>query len=50
MRLLLDTHLLVWTLGEPDRLSTQVRRTLQDTDNSAVDCSGDRRFDAVVYR
>ena len=30
MRLLLDTHALVWALGEPDRLSPRARATIAD--------------------
>jgi PIN domain nuclease of toxin-antitoxin system len=30
MRVLLDTHALVWALGEPDRLSSRARTTIAD--------------------
>lgn len=30
MRLLLDTHLLLWAAGQPDRLSPEARDLLQD--------------------
>ena len=30
MRLLLDTHLLLWAAGQPDRLSDEVQNLLQD--------------------
>ena len=30
MRLLLDTHLLLWAAGQPDRLSAEVQNLLQD--------------------
>ena len=33
MILLLDTHLLLWAVGMPDRLSTEARSLLQDPDN-----------------
>jgi PIN domain nuclease of toxin-antitoxin system len=33
MRLLLDTHLLLWAAGEPDRLSTVARRLIKDAGN-----------------
>ena len=33
MILLLDTHLLLWSVGMPDRLSAEARSLLQDTDN-----------------
>jgi PIN domain nuclease of toxin-antitoxin system len=31
--LLLDTHLLLWAVGTPDRLSTQARSQLEEPDN-----------------
>lgn len=30
MRVLLDTHALVWALGDPDRLSSRARATIAD--------------------
>lgn len=33
MRLLLDTHILLWTAGNPDRLSRAVRNILTDSTN-----------------
>lgn len=33
MKLLLDTHLLLWAAGEPKRLSAGTRRLLNDPDN-----------------
>ena len=33
MRLLLDTHVWLWSLREPDRLSVRVRRHLEDPAN-----------------
>ncbi len=33
MKLLLDTHILLWSLLEPERLSKQVRDELSDIDN-----------------
>jgi PIN domain nuclease of toxin-antitoxin system len=33
MRLLLDTHLLLWAAGEPDRLSTVARKLIKDSGN-----------------
>jgi PIN domain nuclease of toxin-antitoxin system len=33
MKLLLDTHLLLWAAGEPDRLSESARSMLQDEAN-----------------
>ncbi len=36
MRLLLDTHLLLWGAGQPDRLSAAARSLLQDPANDLV--------------
>lgn len=36
MILLLDTHLLLWAVGMPDRLSRQARMLLEDPDNQPV--------------
>ncbi len=36
MRLLLDTHLLLWSAGQPDRLSAEARSLLQDPGNDLV--------------
>jgi PIN domain nuclease of toxin-antitoxin system len=33
MKLLLDTHLLLWTAGEPDRLSAEARKLIDDSGN-----------------
>jgi PIN domain nuclease of toxin-antitoxin system len=33
MRLLLDTHLLLWTAGQVERLSAQARHLIDDPDN-----------------
>jgi PIN domain nuclease of toxin-antitoxin system len=33
MKLLLDTHLLLWAAGDPDRLSREARLLLNDPDN-----------------
>ncbi len=33
MKLLLDTHVLLWAVGAPRRLSTDARRLLADQDN-----------------
>ena len=33
MRLLLDTHILLWSLAEPQRLSALARRALEDARN-----------------
>lgn len=36
MRLLLDTHLLLWAAGEPDKLSARARTLMEDPDNVLV--------------
>ena len=36
MKLLLDTHLLLWTAGEPKKLSLKARRLIVDTDNELM--------------
>jgi PIN domain nuclease of toxin-antitoxin system len=36
MKLLLDTHLLLWAAGKPDRLSTAARRLIKDADNELM--------------
>jgi len=36
MRLLLDTHLLVWAMGEPERLPAGCAAMLEDPSNSLV--------------
>jgi PIN domain nuclease of toxin-antitoxin system len=36
LRLLLDTHLLLWGAGQPDRLSAAARSLLQDPANDLV--------------
>lgn len=33
MKLLLDTHVLLWAAGQPERLSTKTRRLLNDATN-----------------
>ena len=33
MRLLLDTHILLWSAGQPDKLSDEARSLLLDTSN-----------------
>lgn len=33
MRLLLDTHILLWSAGQPDKLSEEARSLLLDTSN-----------------
>jgi len=36
MKLLLDTHLLLWAAGEPDRLSVRARSLMEDQNNDLV--------------
>jgi PIN domain nuclease of toxin-antitoxin system len=36
MKLLLDTHLLLWAAGHPDRLSVEARRLIGDSDNELL--------------
>jgi PIN domain nuclease of toxin-antitoxin system len=36
MRLLLDTHLLLWAAGPVERLSSQARRLIDDPDNELL--------------
>ncbi|MBR8835797.1 MAG: type II toxin-antitoxin system VapC family toxin [Stigonema ocellatum SAG 48.90 = DSM 106950] len=36
MKLLLDTHVLIWSAGTPEKLSQRVRDLLIDTSNSIV--------------
>lgn len=36
MRILLDTHVLLWALIEPDRLNAEIRASLEDTGNEVL--------------
>lgn len=36
MKLLLDTHLLLWTAGQPDRLSAEARKFIDDPGNELL--------------
>ncbi|KXV29021.1 type II toxin-antitoxin system VapC family toxin [Gluconobacter japonicus] len=36
MRFLLDTHLLLWAAGEPDKLSARAKTLMEDPDNDLV--------------
>jgi PIN domain nuclease of toxin-antitoxin system len=36
MKLLLDTHLLLWAAGEPQRLSKQARKLIDDAENQLL--------------
>lgn len=36
MRLLLDTHVLIWALAMPDKLRSMTRAMIEDTDNEVL--------------
>lgn len=36
MKLLLDTHLLLWAAGQPERLSSTARRLIEDSNNELL--------------
>ena len=36
MKLLLDTHLLLWVAGQPERLSQAARELIEDKDNELI--------------
>ena len=36
MKLLLDSHLLLWTAGQPDRLSAEARKFIDNPDNELL--------------
>ena len=36
MRLLLDTHILLWVLGEPQRIAPGIRRDIEDLSNAVL--------------
>jgi PIN domain nuclease of toxin-antitoxin system len=36
MRFLLDTHLLLWALNDPDRLSSPARDAIEDPTNDVL--------------
>jgi PIN domain nuclease of toxin-antitoxin system len=36
VKLLLDTHLLLWVAGQPDRLSTAARQFMEDKENELI--------------
>jgi PIN domain nuclease of toxin-antitoxin system len=36
MRLLLDTHILLWVISEPERLEASARAAILDTDNDVL--------------
>ena len=43
MRLLLDTHILLWALAEPDRLGPEARATIEDPENEVLFSAADAR-------
>jgi PIN domain nuclease of toxin-antitoxin system len=49
VKLLLDTHVFLWVLGDPDRLQTETRRVLAETGN-AVFVSVVSLWEIVVKR
>lgn len=49
MKLLLDTHLLLWAAGEPQRLSKQARALIDDPDNELL-FSGASLWEVVIKR
>jgi PIN domain nuclease of toxin-antitoxin system len=64
MKLLIDTHLLLWAAGSPERLSSEARRLLGDPENQLLFSAaslweiaikvglgrGDFRVDAHLFR
>lgn len=36
MKLLLDTHIVLWMLSEPERLGSTVREMIEDSDNELI--------------
>lgn len=57
MRVLIDTHVLIWSVIEPERLSSTVFELLSDTDNevlvspvSGYEIELKRRFDSALMR
>ncbi len=36
MRLLIDTHVLIWAFNEPERLSARAREALEESENTIV--------------
>ena len=49
MKLLLDTHVLLWAAGQPERLSTSARAMLQDPQNQLVFSSANL-WEVVIKR
>jgi PIN domain nuclease of toxin-antitoxin system len=36
VKLLLDTHVVLWLLGDPDRIAAAVRRDIEDVSNAVI--------------
>jgi PIN domain nuclease of toxin-antitoxin system len=36
VKLLLDTHVVLWLLGDPDRIAVAVRRDIEDVSNAVI--------------
>lgn len=50
MRLLLDTHVLLWAVGDPDRLTTKARQLIIDESTELVVCAGSAWEIATKHR
>lgn len=50
MRVLLDTHVLLWALMEPELLSRRARRVIENTDNTILVSSGSAWEIATKHR
>ena len=49
MKLLLDTHLLLWAAGQPDRLSQAARQLIENKENELI-FSTASRWEVVIKR
>ncbi|HVH79497.1 MAG TPA: type II toxin-antitoxin system VapC family toxin [Stellaceae bacterium] len=50
MRILLDTHVLIWAVSDPDRLGTKTADELEDTDNEILFSAASIWEIAIKYR
>ena len=50
MRLLLDTHIFLWSLSDVDRLTTRVRQAIEDSTNSVFVSSASTWEIAIKWR
>ncbi|MBV8066885.1 MAG: type II toxin-antitoxin system VapC family toxin [Candidatus Eremiobacteraeota bacterium] len=50
MRILLDTHVLIWALGEPQKLSAAVRDAITDPQNDVLFSAGSIWEIAIKFR